>query len=81
MQAGDHHIVEMAYQRTKSFDQLSFLYFAIGHQDKLAKMLKIAEVRGDSVSRYQNALYLGNVEEQVRVLRESGQGNPVFRWL
>lgn len=73
LQAGDHQIVEMAYQRTKSFDQLSFMYLVLGHQEKLAKMLKIAEVRGDTMSRYQNALYLGDIEQQIKILRENGQ--------
>ncbi len=80
LQLGDHHIVEMAYQRTKSLDQLSFLYLALGNQEKLNKMLKIAEVRGDTMSRYQNALYLGDIEQQVKILRENGQcGLFLFR--
>lgn len=29
-------------------------------------MLKIAEMRGDAMSRFHNALYLGDVREQVR---------------
>ena len=63
----------MAYQRVKNFDRLSFLYLITGNVDKLKKMLKIAEMRGDSMSRYHNALYLGDVEEQVQVLKEVGQ--------
>lgn len=42
---GDHQIVEIAYQRTKNFDRLSFLYFVTGNTEKLRKMLKIAEIR------------------------------------
>ena len=65
-------IVEIAYQRTKNFDRLSFLYLITGNPDKLAKMAKIAEMRGDQMSRFHNALYLGNVEARVSVLREVG---------
>jgi coatomer protein complex subunit alpha (xenin) len=36
-------------------------------------MLKIAELRNDPMSRFQNALYLGDVEERVRLLRDVGQ--------
>ncbi len=35
----------MAYQRTKNFERLSFLYLITGNIDKLRKMLKIAEMR------------------------------------
>ena len=42
---GDHQIVEIAYQRTKNFERLSFLYFITGNTEKLRKMLKIAEIR------------------------------------
>lgn len=65
-------IVEIAYQRTKNFDRLSFLYLITGNPEKLAKMAKIAEMRGDQMSRFHNALYLGNVEARVAVLREVG---------
>lgn len=34
-------VVEMAYQRTKNFDKLSFLYLITGNLEKLAKMTKI----------------------------------------
>ena len=36
-------IVEMAYQRTKNFERLSFLYLITGNMDKLKKMAKIGE--------------------------------------
>ena len=41
--------------------------------DKLSKMLKIAEMRGDIMSRFHNALYLGDVESRVNILEEVGQ--------
>jgi coatomer subunit alpha len=65
-------IVEKAYQQTKSFDRLSFLYLATGSTDKLAKMQKIAESRGDQMSRFHNALYAGDVEGRINVLRDVG---------
>ena len=33
----------MAYQRTKNFDRLSFLYLITGNMEKLKKMTKIGE--------------------------------------
>ena len=33
----------MAYQRTKSFERLSFLYLITGNMEKLKKMTKIGE--------------------------------------
>lgn len=73
LRQGNHAIVEMAYQQTKNYDRLSFLYLITGNTTKLKMMLKIAEVRGDVMSRFHNALYLGNVEERVKVLESAGQ--------
>ncbi|KAM0749301.1 coatomer protein complex, subunit alpha [Meredithblackwellia eburnea MCA 4105] len=72
LKQGNHKIVEIAYQRTKNFDRLSFLYLITGNPEKLGKMAKIAEMRNDQMSRFHNALYLGNVEARVNVLREVG---------
>ena len=36
-------------------------------------MLKIAENRGDIMGRFHNALYLGDVQERVRILEEAGE--------
>ena len=69
---GNLQIVEMAYQRTKNMERLSFLYAITGNTDKLRKMLKIAEMRGDVMSRFHNALYLGDVGERVKLLTEAG---------
>ncbi|KAK3810656.1 MAG: coatomer protein alpha subunit [Linnemannia elongata] len=73
LRQGNHQIVEMCYQRIKNFDRLSFLYLATGNTEKLTKMLKIAELRGDAMSRFHNSIFLGNVEERIRLLREVGQ--------
>eukprot|EP00197_Chlamydomonas_leiostraca_P002770 CAMPEP_0202857082 /NCGR_PEP_ID=MMETSP1391-20130828/157_1 /ASSEMBLY_ACC=CAM_ASM_000867 /TAXON_ID=1034604 /ORGANISM="Chlamydomonas leiostraca, Strain SAG 11-49" /LENGTH=1227 /DNA_ID=CAMNT_0049535841 /DNA_START=68 /DNA_END=3751 /DNA_ORIENTATION=+ len=73
LRQGNHQIVEFSYQKTKSFERLSFLYLITGNLEKLRKMLKIAEMRGDVMGRFQNALYLGDVREQVRILEEAGQ--------
>eukprot|EP01119_Soliformovum_irregulare_P024827 TRINITY_DN8_c0_g4_i1.p1 TRINITY_DN8_c0_g4~~TRINITY_DN8_c0_g4_i1.p1 ORF type:complete len:1245 (-),score=439.76 TRINITY_DN8_c0_g4_i1:63-3797(-) len=73
LRQGNHQIVEMAYQRTKNFEKLSFLYLITGNTNNLKKMLKIAEQRQDVASRFHNALYLGDITERVRVLEEAGQ--------
>jgi len=72
LRQGNHQVVEAAYQRTKNFERLSFLYLITGNIDKLSKMLHIATLRGDIQGRFHNALYLGNVGERIRVLREAG---------
>ena len=46
LRQGNHGIVEMAYQQTKNYDRLSFLYLITGNTTKLKMMLKIAEVCG-----------------------------------
>ncbi|KAJ7835621.1 coatomer WD associated region-domain-containing protein [Mycena leptocephala] len=62
----NHIIVEKAYQQTKNFDKLSFLYLATESTDKLQK---IADARGDPMSRFHNALYAGDVLGRISVLR------------
>ncbi|OLN87624.1 putative coatomer subunit alpha [Colletotrichum chlorophyti] len=67
---GNHQVVEMAYQKLKQFDKLSFLYLTTGDHSKLARMAKIAEHRGDFTARFQNALYLGEVEDRIQMFKE-----------
>ncbi|KAI1659382.1 Coatomer, alpha subunit [Daldinia decipiens] len=67
---GNHQVVEMAYQKLKQFDKLSFLYLATGDHSKLSRMAKIAEHRGDFTARFQNALYLGEVEDRIQMFKE-----------
>lgn len=72
LRQGNHQVVEMSYQRTKDFDRLSFLYLLTGDTEKLRKMLKISNMRKDTMGRYHNALMLGDAGERVKVLEESG---------
>ena len=73
LRQGNHEVVEMSYQKTKEYDRLSFLYLIGGNTEKLRKMLKIAELRGDVMSRFHNAMFLGDAEERVKVLEATGQ--------
>ncbi|OQR92852.1 coatomer protein complex [Thraustotheca clavata] len=73
LRQGNISVVEMAYQRTKNFERLSFLYLITGNRDKLKKMLKIAGLRNDIMSRFHNALYLGDVPERIDALEAAGQ--------
>jgi len=73
LRQGNHQVVEMAYQRTKNFERLSFLYLLTGNTEKLRKMLKIAEMRHDIMARFHNALFLGDAVERVRVMEDAGQ--------
>ena len=67
---GNHQTVEMSYQKLRSFDKLSFLYLCTGDHEKLTRMAKIAEHRGDFTSRFQNSLYLGDVESRIQMFKE-----------
>ena len=68
---GNVQIVEVAYQKLKNFEKLSFLYLINGDNAKLGRMGKIAEHRGDHGSEFQNSLWTGNVESRIRLLKES----------
>lgn len=67
---GNHQMVEMTYQKLRNFDKLSFLYLCTGDKEKLSRMTKIAEHRGDVTSRFQNTLYLGNVENRIQMYKD-----------
>lgn len=67
---GNHQVVEMTYQKLCQFDKLSFLYLSTGDKEKLARMAKIAEHRGDFQSRFQNALYDGDANARVQMFKE-----------
>ena len=75
---GNHQVVEMAYQRTKNFDKLAFLYLVTGNLEKLKKMMKIAEIRKDTSAQYQTALFLGDVEERVKILKNCNQPSLAY---
>ncbi|GAB2267669.1 hypothetical protein Dimus_002652 [Dionaea muscipula] len=72
LRQGNAGIVEYAYQRTKNFERLSFLYLITGNMEKLSKMLRIAEVKNDVMGQFHNALYLGDVRERVKILENAG---------
>jgi len=72
LRQGNHQIVEFAYQKTKNFERLSFLYLITGNKEKLIKMLKISEMRSDVMGQFHNALYLGDVRERVKILEAAG---------
>ena len=38
LRQGNHQIVEFAYQKTKNFERLSFLYLITGNEEKLKKI-------------------------------------------
>ncbi len=80
LRQGNHQIVEFSYQKTKNYERLSFLYLITGNLEKLSKMLKIAEMRHDSMGRFHNALYLGDVRERLKILEEAG-GGITFKYL
>jgi len=73
LRQGNQQIAERVYQKVGDFDALSFLYFCTGDMKKLEKMLMIAVKRKETMSRFCNAIMLGNVEERVKVMAEAGQ--------
>ena len=74
---GNVQIVELAYQKLKNFEKLSFLYLITGDNVKLARMGKIAEHRGDLGSQFQNGIWTGNVENRIRLFKELDLCKPL----
>ncbi|XP_010933645.1 coatomer subunit alpha-1 [Elaeis guineensis] len=72
LRQGNTSIMEYAYQKTKNFERLSFLYLVTGNMEKLSKMLRIAEIKNDVMGQFHNAMYLGDVQERVTILERTG---------
>lgn len=73
MKVGSIDLTEVCYQASKALERLSFLYTITGNKDKMGKMMSIASVRGDTQSRFHNALLVGDAGERVKVLEAAGQ--------
>ena len=73
LRQGNHQVVEMAYQHTKNFEKLSFLYLITGNIDKLQKMRKIAEHRKDVMAQCHNSLYLGDIKGNMELFAKVQQ--------
>eukprot|EP01028_Stygiella_incarcerata_P005754 TRINITY_DN238_c0_g4_i2.p1 TRINITY_DN238_c0_g4~~TRINITY_DN238_c0_g4_i2.p1 ORF type:complete len:1215 (-),score=306.65 TRINITY_DN238_c0_g4_i2:181-3825(-) len=73
MKQGNTQMVELAYQKTRNFSKLSFLYLITGNTEKLKKMQKIAEMRQDMNSRFHNSFYINDVMDRIHVLVQTGQ--------
>ncbi|KAI9225050.1 coatomer WD associated region-domain-containing protein [Blastocladiella britannica] len=69
---GNVALAEVAMQRVQNLSGLSMLYYTTGQRDKLAKMLAIAQHKGQPASAMHNAILLGSIEDRARVLAESG---------
>ena len=76
LRQGNQQIVEMAYQMTRDFDALSFLYLITGNRARLQKIMKIAQTkRQDSMKNmaiFTNSLMLGSIEDRVDCLANLG---------
>lgn len=73
LRQGNLEIFELCLQRTKDLDRLALLYVITGNFEKLSKVGKIAESRGNLAARFQIAMYLGDVEGRISVLKDCGQ--------
>ena len=72
MRHGDFDRAETCCTKTKDFEKLAFLYAVAGNVDKLRRLLKIAEARGDGGQRIHVSMLLGDVLEKIAVLRSAG---------
>lgn len=69
---GNADLTELVYQNKEDFDKLSFLYLSTGEQNKLSKMGKIAERRGDVNSALLNTFYSNNSVKRAELFAEHG---------
>lgn len=73
LRQGNLDIFELCLQRTKDLERLAFLYVITGNFEKLAKVGKIAESRGNLAARLQISMLLGDLEGRIGVLQDCGQ--------
>jgi len=72
MKIGNIQVAEIAYQKTKNFEKLGFLYLISGQITKLKKMQEIAAMTKDTCQEYRIAEYLGDFEAKAKLLATSG---------
>jgi coatomer subunit alpha len=65
-------LAEKSYQVIRSLDKLNFLYSAMGSTQKLKKMQLVAGSIGDQTLRFNTSIMIGDVQERVKVLAETG---------
>lgn len=73
LRQGNLEVFELCLQRTKDLDRLALLYVITGNFEKLSKVGKIAESRGNLAARFQIAMYLGDIEGRISVFKDCGQ--------
>lgn len=78
LKQGNLQVVERCLQKVKDMDRLAFLYVITGNFEKLERVGKIAENRGNLAAFFQIALFSGDVEGRVNVLEGCGQ-SPLAR--
>ena len=74
---GNYEVTEKCYQGLKALDKLNFFYMATGSHQKLKKMQAVAQNLNDPMLRFNTGLMLGDVQERVKVLAETGQSNYI----
>uniref|UniRef100_A0A6A7FQ53 Coatomer subunit alpha n=1 Tax=Hirondellea gigas TaxID=1518452 RepID=A0A6A7FQ53_9CRUS len=72
LRQGLQKVVENALVKTGNLEHLSFLYFITGNLPNMRKMLTISECKDDPMSQFHNALFLGDVETRIKVLKSTG---------
>jgi coatomer protein complex subunit alpha (xenin) len=72
MRHGDFDRAETCCTKTKDFEKLALMYAVSGNIEKLKRLLKIAEARGDGGQRMHVSMLLGDVLERIAVLRAAG---------
>ena len=72
MKQGNVQVAEHSLKKAKDFEGLCFLYVITANTEKLAKLAKVAEARGDLQGRFAVAALTGDVDGKVKVLNDGG---------
>ena len=70
---GNYEIAEKCLQIMRALDKLNFFYMVIGSQSRLKKMQAVALNQKDPTLRFNTAMLIGDVQERMKVLAETGQ--------
>lgn len=73
LRQGNHKVVELAYNKTKDKERLSFLYLITGNINSLSKMKKDKISSEDIMHQFHLSLYTGDVNSRVKMLEQAGQ--------
>jgi len=72
MQGNYKYVIE-AYKQSLNFEKLFYLFILTGNYPMLNKLMDISKNKDDKMMCYNIALFTGNIQERINILKSVGQ--------